>query len=178
MVSLKAVMSSEKNTEMEQNVFVRKETIKDEEETCNDTDGSHGRFCNTGRSVTRRCKKQELAYLREGKKMCRSANKELMKATDYKVQKYVKLNDYMNMTVELSQDYSITDEQIQEYIEYLLSMYPEYETTDKTTVENGDIVNIDYVGKSRRRGVQRRKRNRTASGNWFRIFLSMDSRMV
>lgn len=46
MVSLKAVMSSEKNTEMEQNVFVRKETIKDEEETCNDTDGSHGRFCN------------------------------------------------------------------------------------------------------------------------------------
>ena len=27
--------------------------------------------------------------------------KELMKATDYKVQKYVKLNDYMNMTVEL-----------------------------------------------------------------------------
>ena len=73
--------------------------------------------------------------------------KELMKATDYKVQKYVKLNDYMNMTVELSQDYSITDEQIQEYIEYLLSMYPEYETTDKTTVENGDIVNIDYVGK-------------------------------
>ena len=73
--------------------------------------------------------------------------KELMKATDYKVQKYEKLNDYMNMTVELSQDYSITDEQIQEYIEYLLSMYPEYETTDKTTVENGDIVNIDYVGK-------------------------------
>ncbi len=73
--------------------------------------------------------------------------KELLKATDYKVQKYVKLNDYMNMTVELSQDYSITDEQIQEYIEYLMSMYPEYETTDKTTVESGDIVNIDYVGK-------------------------------
>lgn len=73
--------------------------------------------------------------------------KELLKATDYKVQKYVKLNDYMNMTVELSQDYSITDDQIQEYIEYLMSMYPEYETTDKTTVESGDIVNIDYVGK-------------------------------
>ena len=32
-------------------------------------------------------------------------------------------------------------------LKYLLSMYPEYETTDKTTVENGDIVNIDYVGK-------------------------------
>ena len=44
MVSLKAVMSSEKNTEMEQNVFVRKETIKDEEETSNDTDGRHASF--------------------------------------------------------------------------------------------------------------------------------------
>ena len=50
---------------------------------------------------------------------------DVYKRQDYKVQKYVKLNDYMNMTVELSQDYSITDEQIQEYIEYLLSMYPE-----------------------------------------------------
>ena len=73
--------------------------------------------------------------------------KELLKATDYKVEKYVKLNDYMNMTVELSQDYSVSDEDIQSYIEYLMSQYPAYETSDKTTVEDGDIVNIDYVGK-------------------------------
>lgn len=73
--------------------------------------------------------------------------KELLKATDYKVEKYVKLNDYMNMTVELSQDYSVLDEDIQSYIEYLMSMYPAYEVSDKKTVESGDIVNIDYVGK-------------------------------
>ena len=73
--------------------------------------------------------------------------KELLKATDYKVEKYVKLNDYMNMTVELSQDYSVTDEAIQSYIEYLMSQYPSYEVSDKKTVEDGDIVNIDYVGK-------------------------------
>ncbi len=73
--------------------------------------------------------------------------KELLKATDYKVEKYVKLNDYMNMTVELSQDYSVTDEAIQSYIEYLMSQYPSYEVSDKKTVESGDIVNIDYVGK-------------------------------
>ena len=41
MVSLKAVMSSEKNTEMEQNVFVRKETIKDEEETVRNVMKNH-----------------------------------------------------------------------------------------------------------------------------------------
>ncbi|WP_294785087.1 trigger factor [uncultured Eubacterium sp.] len=73
--------------------------------------------------------------------------KELLKATDYKVEKYVKLNDYMNMTVELSQDYSVTDDAIQSYIEYLMSQYPSYEVSDKKTVESGDIVNIDYVGK-------------------------------
>lgn len=73
--------------------------------------------------------------------------KELLKATDYKVEKYVKLNDYMNMTVELSQDYSVTDDAIQSYIEYLMSQYPSYEVSDKKTVDSGDIVNIDYVGK-------------------------------
>lgn len=73
--------------------------------------------------------------------------KELLKATDYKVEKYVKLNDYMNMTVELSKDYTVSDADIQSYIEYLMSMYPSYEVSDKKTVESGDVVNIDYVGK-------------------------------
>ena len=73
--------------------------------------------------------------------------RELLKATDYKVEKYVKLNDYMNMTVELSQDYTVSDDAIQSYIEYLMSQYPSYEVSDKKTVESGDIVNIDYVGK-------------------------------
>ena len=72
--------------------------------------------------------------------------KELLKATDYKVEKYVKLNDYMNMTVELSKDYTVSDADIQSYIEYLMSMYPSYEVSDKKTVESGDVVNIDYVG--------------------------------
>lgn len=73
--------------------------------------------------------------------------KELLKATDYKVEKYVKLNDYMNMTVELSDSYEVEEADVQGYIEQLIAMYPAYEKTDKTTVENGDIVNIDYVGK-------------------------------
>ena len=72
--------------------------------------------------------------------------KELLKATDYKVEKYVKLNDYMNMTVEV-QDYTVDDDTIKSYIESLIAENPVYEASDKTTVESGDIVNIDYVGK-------------------------------
>ena len=53
----------------------------------------------------------------------------------------------MNMTVELSKDYTVSDADIQSYIEYLMSMYPSYEVSDKKTVESGDVVNIDYVGK-------------------------------
>ena len=73
--------------------------------------------------------------------------KELLNATDYKVEKCVKLNDYMNMTVELDQSYEVTDDDVKSYIEQLISYYPDYEVTDKQTVEEGDIVNIDYVGK-------------------------------
>ena len=83
----------------------------------------------------------------KGEKDVEIPAKELLKATDYKVEKYVKLNDYMNMTVELSKDYTVSDADIQSYIEYLMSMYPSYEVSDKKTVESGDVVNIDYVGK-------------------------------
>lgn len=72
--------------------------------------------------------------------------KELLKATDYDVKKYVTLNDYMNMTVELSQTYEASDADIQSYVEQIIASYPGYEKTDKTTVEDGDIVNIDYEG--------------------------------
>ncbi len=72
--------------------------------------------------------------------------KELLKATDYDVEKYVELNDYMNMTVELSQTYEATEEDVRSYVEQMIAMYPGYEKTDKTTVEDGDIVNIDYKG--------------------------------
>lgn len=72
--------------------------------------------------------------------------KELLKATDYDVKKYVKLNDYMNMTVELSQSYEASESDTRDYVEQMISQYPDYETTDKTTVEDGDVVNIDYKG--------------------------------
>ncbi|MCC8029008.1 MAG: trigger factor [Lachnospiraceae bacterium] len=72
----------------------------------------------------------------------------VLAATDYDVTDYVTLMDgYMNLSVEISSDYEVTDEDVQEYIEsYVLPYYPQYAESDKTTVEDGDTVNIDYVG--------------------------------
>ena len=86
-------------------------------------------------AVVRKVPPQTAAYLQKKKKDVEIPAKELLKATDYKVEKYVKLNDYMNMTVELSKDYTVSDADIQSYIEYLMSMYPSYEVSDKKTVE-------------------------------------------
>ena len=74
--------------------------------------------------------------------------KTLLKATDYDVKKYVTLmDDYMNLSVELDSDYEVTDDAVQDYIEsYVLPYYPIYTKGDKTTVESGDVVNIDYEG--------------------------------
>ncbi len=73
---------------------------------------------------------------------------EMLASTDYDVTEYVTLpDDYMDMTIELSYAYEVTDEQTQMYIEeYILAYYPDYVLTDKDTVEDGDIVDIDYVG--------------------------------
>ncbi len=65
----------------------------------------------------------------------------------YDVTKYVTLCDYKNMDVTVEGDFSVTDEDITEYIENMLSYYPSYEDSDKQTVEEGDFVNIDYEGK-------------------------------
>ncbi len=72
----------------------------------------------------------------------------LMESVDYDITDYVTLpDDYMNMTVELSSDYEVTEDDVREYIEnYVLVAYPVYVETVKTVVEDGDIVNIDYVG--------------------------------
>lgn len=42
----------------------------------------------------------------------------------------------------------VTDEEIQAQIDNLLNSYPDVKTVEgKTTIEEGDIVNIDFVGK-------------------------------
>lgn len=59
---------------------------------------------------------------------------------------YVTLGKYKGMEVELASNYEVTNEDVKSRIESLLTSYPAYEDSDKTTVENGDFVNIDYEG--------------------------------
>lgn len=64
---------------------------------------------------------------------------------DYDVEQCVKLGDYMGLEIALG-SYEVTDEDVKSNIESMLPSYPAYEDTDKTTVEEGDIANIDYEG--------------------------------
>ncbi len=72
----------------------------------------------------------------------------MLESTDYDVTKYVTLpENYLELTVELKNDYEVTDEDVREYVEeYILDYYPMDVASDKKTVEDGDIADIDYVG--------------------------------
>ena len=66
---------------------------------------------------------------------------------DIEISDKVALGDYKNLEV-VSNVTAITDEDVDNYIDYMLSMSPELvEVTDRDVVENGDVANIDYVGK-------------------------------
>ena len=57
------------------------------------------------------------------------------------------LGAYDGMDVTVEGKFDVTDEDVENYIDNMLTYYPTYEDTDKQTVENGDCVNIDYEGK-------------------------------
>ena len=69
------------------------------------------------------------------------------KIRSYDVEKYVTLGDYDGMEVEVAGDFDVSDDEVVDYINGMLTYYPSYEDTDKQTVEEGDCVNIDYEGK-------------------------------
>lgn len=68
---------------------------------------------------------------------------------DLKGEDYVTLCDYSAIPVTITGNYDVTDEDVQNYFEQLFAYRgPFYAVDDtKTTVEEGDIVNVDYVGK-------------------------------
>ena len=65
---------------------------------------------------------------------------------EYNVEDYVTLGEYKGLEVSVDGDYEVDDTDINEYVDNQCASYPEYEDTDKTTVEDGDFVNIDYEG--------------------------------
>lgn len=78
---------------------------------------------------------------------CGGSNGSEDKIRSYDVEKYVTLGDYDGMEVEVAGDFEVSEEDVVDYINGMLSYYPSYEDTDKQTVEEGDCVNIDYEGK-------------------------------
>ena len=127
MVSLKTVMPSE-SKRRQGDEFLGKDSFKErnnkkmKKETRNGINGSDGCDSSTGWLWPERCHHRQQRICRRRKRWRgRFLPKELLKATDYKVEKYVGLNDYMNMTVELSKDYTVSDADIQSYTEYLMS---------------------------------------------------------
>ena len=71
--------------------------------------------------------------------------KELLSINDYDVDDYVELGDYKNIEVTLSNDYNITNDNIEEYITYQIDSNPAYKKIDKQTIEDGDCVNLSYT---------------------------------
>lgn len=62
---------------------------------------------------------------------------------------YVTLCDYSAIPVTLTGDYTVDDADVQEYFSQVFEYYAPFYVTDtqKTVIGDGDIVNVDYVGK-------------------------------
>lgn len=63
---------------------------------------------------------------------------------DYDVTKYVKLGEYKNLSIKYPVP-TVSDEDVELYAMDLIDEYTEYNDVDRAA-ENGDCVNIDYVG--------------------------------
>lgn len=66
---------------------------------------------------------------------------------EYNVADYVTLADYNNIQVEVDDNYTVSDDDVRTYAESMIASYPAYKDSDKSTVEDGDTVKIDFVGK-------------------------------
>ena len=63
------------------------------------------------------------------------------------VENSVTLGEYMGVEI-VNSATAVSDEEVEAYIEYMMSMYSNLEeVTDREVVENGDVANIDYEGK-------------------------------
>lgn len=89
-----------------------------------------------------------------GEKDSTEVTEQQSKATsaDYKLdyaKQVKKLCDYTSVPVELSSQYEITDEAVNDYFTRLISAYGSkayHEVTDRTTVAADDYVDVDYTG--------------------------------
>lgn len=67
-------------------------------------------------------------------------------ALNFDVSKYVKLGDYKGLEVTYPSVLAVTDEEVQDSIQYELDENTDYKEVEDRAAEKGDIVNIDYQG--------------------------------
>lgn len=67
-------------------------------------------------------------------------------ALNFDVSKYVKLGDYKGLEVTYPSVLAVTDEEVQDSIQYELDENTDYKEVKDRAAEKGDIVNIDYQG--------------------------------
>ncbi|MCR4787400.1 MAG: trigger factor [Lachnospiraceae bacterium] len=78
---------------------------------------------------------------------CGKKEEDMKYLKDFDATKYVTLGEYKGLNVSVPKS-EVTDEELQDYIDYLLSANKENkEITDRDVAKDGDIANIDYVGK-------------------------------
>lgn len=71
---------------------------------------------------------------------------EVLSVYDFDISECVSVGDYKSIKVEPDGNYEITEAEVTDYINSYLSNNTTYTVTEKTNVETGDIVNIDYSG--------------------------------
>jgi len=97
------------------------------------------------------CSNQKTENTEENKEVvenAESAEATVVYFDEINADEYVTLGDYKGLEV-VSTVQSIGDEEVDSYIEYMLSSTSGEleEVTDRDVIENGDVANIDYVGK-------------------------------
>ena len=81
----------------------------------------------------------------EGETETETAEDPYIYAFDYDLTDYVKLCDYKGLEY-TSEDTSVTEEELQSYIDYILDASATYEQIKDRAAADGDTVNIDFKG--------------------------------
>ena len=75
---------------------------------------------------------------------CNKKNEGAMALTDYS--EYVTVGEYKGLNVEVTVSAEVTDEQVQEEIDAILTIYTTQEELKEGTVKDKDKINLDYTG--------------------------------
>lgn len=80
-----------------------------------------------------------------GKSASGDASSDASGDIEYDALDYVTLGQYKDLEIEATQ-YTVEDGDVEDYINNLLESDAYHADTDKTTVEDGDYINLDYAG--------------------------------